>query len=154
MTRLSVIAGLALAIAAAPVLAETPAQIEANKHAVLGFYQAALNDKDFDAAAKFLAPNYRQHNPTLPDGPEGIRKLTEILRTRAPNMHVDIKHIFAVDDFVIIHSHSIADPAKPGRATVRSQKIFLIGRKRHVPQTLAGEQVVSIQMSDSVGCSH
>jgi len=109
MTRLSVIAGLALAIAAAPVLAETPAQIEANKHAVLGFYQAALNDKDFDAAAKFLAPNYKQHNPTLPDGSEGIRKLTEILRTRAPNMHVDIKHIFAVDDFVIIHSHSIAD---------------------------------------------
>jgi len=116
MTRLSVIAGLAFAIAAAPALAETPAQIEANKHAVLGFYQAALNDKDFDAAAKFLAPNYKQHNPTLPDGPEGIRKLTEILRTRAPNMHVDIKHIFAVDDFVIIHSHSIADPAKPGRA--------------------------------------
>ena len=71
MTRLSVIAGLAFAIAAAPALAETPTQIEANKNAVLGFYQAALNDKDFDAAAKFLAPNYKQHNPTLPDGPEG-----------------------------------------------------------------------------------
>jgi predicted SnoaL-like aldol condensation-catalyzing enzyme len=87
-----------------------------NKQAVLGFYQAALNDKDFDAAQKFLAPHYKQHNPTLPDGAEGIRKLTEILRARAPKMHVDIKHIFAVDDFVIIHSHSVSDPAKPGRA--------------------------------------
>jgi len=116
MIRLAVIAGLTLAIAAAPALAETPAQIEANKQAVLGFYQAALNDKNFEAAAKFLAPNYKQHNPTLPDGPEGIRKLTEILQARAPNMHVDIKHIFAVDDFIIVHSHSVADPAKPGRA--------------------------------------
>ena len=63
-----------------------------------------------------LPRTYKQHNPTLPDGAEGIRKLTEILRARAPNMHVDIKHIFAVDDFVIIHSHSVSDPAKPGRA--------------------------------------
>jgi predicted SnoaL-like aldol condensation-catalyzing enzyme len=116
MIRAPVIASLAFAIAATAALAETLAQTEANKQAVIGFYQAALNDKDFEVAAKFLAPNYKQHNPTLPDGPEGIRKLTEILRMRAPNMHVDIKHIFAVDDFVIVHSHSVADPAKPGRA--------------------------------------
>jgi hypothetical protein len=69
MTRLSVLAGLAFAISAVPALAETPTQIEANKHAVLGFYQAALNDKDFDAAAKFLAPNYKQHNPRCPTAP-------------------------------------------------------------------------------------
>jgi predicted SnoaL-like aldol condensation-catalyzing enzyme len=116
MIRLPVIAGLAIAILAGAAHAETPAEIEANKQAVLGFYQAALNDKNFESAAKFLAPNYKQHNPTLSDGPEGIKKLTEILRARAPNMHVDIKHIFAVDDFVIVHSHSLSDPAKPGRA--------------------------------------
>jgi len=115
MTRLFATAAALLALGTT-ALAESPAQIEANKQAVLGFYQAALNDKDFDAGQKFLAPHYKQHNPTLPDGAEGIRKLTEILRARAPNMHVDIKHIFAVDDFVIIHSHSVSDPAKPGRA--------------------------------------
>jgi predicted SnoaL-like aldol condensation-catalyzing enzyme len=109
MTRLFATAAALLTLGTS-ALAESPAQIEANKQAVLGFYQAALNDKDFDA------PHYKQHNPTLPDGAEGIRKLTEILRARAPNMHVDIKHIFAVDDFVIIHSHSVSDPAKPGRA--------------------------------------
>jgi predicted SnoaL-like aldol condensation-catalyzing enzyme len=101
---------------AAPALAETPAQLAANKTAVLGFYEAALNNKDFDAAQKFLSPRYKQHNPTLLDGADGIKKLIETLRARAPTMHVEIKHIFAVDDFVIVHSHSITDPAKPGRA--------------------------------------
>ena len=65
---------------------------------------------------KSSLPRTTSSAPMLPDGAEGIRKLTEILRARAPNMHVDIKHIFAVDDFVIIHSHSVSDPAKPGRA--------------------------------------
>jgi len=101
---------------AAPALAETPAQLAANKNAVLGFYEAALNNKDFDAAQKFLSPRYKQHNPTLLDGADGIKKLIETLRARAPTLHVEIKHIFAVDDFVIVHSHSVTDPAKPGRA--------------------------------------
>ena len=115
MIRLSAIAAVLVALAI-PALAETPAQIEANKQAVLGFYEAALNNKDFDTARKFLSLHYKQHNPTLPDGPEGIRKLIEILHAHAPTLHVEIKHIFAVDDFVIVHSHSITDPSKPGRA--------------------------------------
>ncbi len=115
MMRLLAVA-TAIFMLAAPAFAETPEQMAANKKAVLGFYEAALNRKDFDAAQKFLGPHYKQHNPTLPDGVEGIRKLIEILRTRAPNSHVEVMKIFAVDDFVIVHSHSISDPAKPGRA--------------------------------------
>jgi predicted SnoaL-like aldol condensation-catalyzing enzyme len=115
MTRLCTIAAILVALGAA-ALAQTPGQIEANKQAVLGFYEAALNNKDFDAAQKFLSPHYKQHNPTLPDGTEGIKKLIEILHARAPTMHVEIKHIFAVNDFVIVHSHSVTDPSKPGRA--------------------------------------
>jgi predicted SnoaL-like aldol condensation-catalyzing enzyme len=115
MTRIFALAPIFAALAL-PAFAETPAQIETNKKAVLAFYEAALNNKDFDAAQKYLAPDYKQHNPTLLDGAEGIKKLIEVLRERAPTMHVEIKHIFAVDDFVIVHSHSITDPAKPGRA--------------------------------------
>jgi predicted SnoaL-like aldol condensation-catalyzing enzyme len=115
MMRLFAIAAVVLALGI-PAFAETPAQIETNKRAVLGFYEAALNNKDFDAAQKFLSPGYKQHNPTLLDGADGIRKLIETLRARAPTMHVEIKHIFAVDDFVIVHSHSVTDPTKPGRA--------------------------------------
>jgi hypothetical protein len=120
MTRLSATAAALLTLGTS-ALAESPAQIEANKQAVLGFYQGALNDKDFDAAQKFLAPQYKQHNPTLPDGAEGIRKLTEILRARAPNMHVDIKHIFAVDDL----SSSIPIPSATRRNRAAPSPTFI-----------------------------
>ena len=39
---------------------------EANKKAVLEFYDKALNQKDFDAASKYLGPHYIQHNPGAP----------------------------------------------------------------------------------------
>ena len=58
MRRL-VIAMLALVLAA-PALAADP---EANKKIVVDFYELALNQKDFDAAAKYLGPRYIQHNP-------------------------------------------------------------------------------------------
>ena len=58
---------------------------EANKKAVLEFYDAALNRKDFDAAAKFFGPHYIQHNPTAPDGIEGFKAFLGFLREKFPN---------------------------------------------------------------------
>ena len=46
-------------------------QMEENKKAVLEFYDAAINKKDFEAASKFIGPRYVQHNPRAADGPEG-----------------------------------------------------------------------------------
>ena len=67
----SIIIGLVGALSfVAPALADAATE-EANKKAVLEFYDAGLNRKDFDAAAKFFGPNYIQHNPTAPDGIEG-----------------------------------------------------------------------------------
>jgi len=35
------------------------------------FYDAAINQKDFEAASKFIGPRYVQHNPRAADGLEG-----------------------------------------------------------------------------------
>jgi hypothetical protein len=48
-------------------------QLEANKKTVAAFEEAALNQKDFDAASKYLGPRYTQHNPNAADGPEGLK---------------------------------------------------------------------------------
>jgi hypothetical protein len=71
----SIIIGLVgvLPFVASPVLAADAATQEANKKTVLEFYEAGLNKKDFDAAAKFFGPRYIQHNPTAPDGIEGFK---------------------------------------------------------------------------------
>jgi predicted SnoaL-like aldol condensation-catalyzing enzyme len=106
-----------LLLAAVPSrAAETPQ--EANKRAVVAFYEAALNRKDFAAAAQYLGPRYTQHNPTAQDGPEGLKKFLEFLREKFPQSHSDIKRVLADGDFVILHVHAVREPGTRGTAIV------------------------------------
>jgi predicted SnoaL-like aldol condensation-catalyzing enzyme len=100
-----------------PAAADTPEE-EANKKAVLEFYDKALNQKDFAAAAKFLGPRYVQHNPNAADGIEGFRRFIEFRREKFPNARSEVKRAFADGDFVILHVHSIRAPGERGVAIV------------------------------------
>lgn len=113
MMRLIVLAA-ALA-AAAPVLAQN---LEANKRNVVEFYNQALNEKNFDAASKYLGARYIQHNPTAPDGAEGLKGFIGFLRDKFPNSRSEIKRVFAEGDYVIVHVHSVREPGTRGRAIV------------------------------------
>ncbi len=88
------------------------AKVEANKKTVLAFYEAGINNKDFDAASKFIGKRYVQHNPNIADGPEGLFK------EKFPNLRGDIKQIFADGDFVIVHVHGVRVPGERGSAIV------------------------------------
>ena len=70
-------------------------QLEANKKTVTAFEDAALNRKDFEAAAKYLGPRYTQHNPNAGDGPEGLKAYLAFLKEKFPASRSEIKHIFA-----------------------------------------------------------
>ena len=109
-----VVAMLALAVAA-PALAADP---EANKKIVVDFYNLALNQKDFDAAAKYFGPRYIQHNPSAPDGIEGFKRLVTFLKEKFPNSHSEIKRVIAEGDLVVLHVHSVREPGQRGRAIV------------------------------------
>jgi len=98
--------------------ADDTAKLEANKKAVLEFYDAGLNRKDFDAAAKFMGPRYIQHNPTAPDGPEGFKAFLTFLREKFPDSRSEIKRSFAEGDYVILHVHSVREKGSRGRAIV------------------------------------
>ena len=91
---------------------------EANKKAVLEFYDKALNQKDFDAASKYLGPRYIQHNPGAPDGIEGFKKFIEFQREKFPNAKSEIKRAFAEGDYVILHVHGVREPGDRGVAIV------------------------------------
>jgi hypothetical protein len=91
---------IAAFVAFAPAAhATTAEQMEANKKAVVEFYEFAVNKKDFEAAAKFLGPRYVQHNPNAADGPEGLKAYIAFL-------------VFADGDFVIHHVHSVPTRAR------------------------------------------
>ena len=113
MLRLAIVV-LALALPA-PVLAADP---ETNKKIVIDFYDKALNQKDFDAASKYLGPRYVQHNPNAPDGSEGLKRLVTLLKEKFPNSRSEIKRAIAEGDIVVLHVHSVREPGQRGRAIV------------------------------------
>ena len=108
----------AFALYAAAGVAADAAQMEANKKNVVEFYEKAINQKDFDAASKYLGSRYTQHNPTAPDGPEGLKGFLAFLKSKFPQSHSEIKRVFADGDYVVLHVHAMREPGTRGRAIV------------------------------------
>lgn len=106
---------LALVLFAGPAFAADP---ETNKKIVIDFYEKSLNQKDFEAAAKYFGPHYIQHNPNAPDGIEGLKGLVTFLKEKFPNSKSEIKRAWAEGDYVILHVHSVREPGQRGRAIV------------------------------------
>jgi predicted SnoaL-like aldol condensation-catalyzing enzyme len=94
------------------------ATLAANKRLVVAFYDAAINQKDYDRAVTYLGPEYRQHNPTAADGAAGLKGFIEFLKAKFPSQHGDIKQIIAEGDLVALHVHSTRGDGTPGRAIV------------------------------------
>ena len=89
-----------------------------NEQVVRSFYEAAINQKDFEAASKYLGPKYIQHNPTAADGVDGLRNFIQSLRDKLPNYHSRIVRAFSDGDFVILHVHNQREPNTRGFAII------------------------------------
>jgi predicted SnoaL-like aldol condensation-catalyzing enzyme len=89
-----------------------------NKQIVREFYDLIINQKDYEAAEKYIGNVYIQHNPLVEDKPEGLKKFIEYLRNQCPDARSEIKRIFADGDYVILHVHSIREPGTRGRAII------------------------------------
>jgi predicted SnoaL-like aldol condensation-catalyzing enzyme len=124
MLRLLVAATTCALLAAMPCArAANAEQLETNKKTVTAFEDAALNQKDFDAASKYLGSRYTQHNPNAADGPEGLKAYIAFLKDKFPNSRSEIKHIFADGDYVIVHDHAVREPGTRGIAIVNIYKL-------------------------------
>lgn len=108
---------LVLSLGRSEALAGT-AQEEANRSAVLAFYEKGLNQKDADAALAYVGNRYVQHNPNAADGPDGFRKFIGFLREKFPNSRSEIKRSFVDGDYVILHVHAVREPGTKGNAII------------------------------------
>jgi predicted SnoaL-like aldol condensation-catalyzing enzyme len=54
--------------------------LETNKQAVLEFCDLIINKKDFAAARPYIGDYYRQHNPLVAEGPEGLAAFIDWLK--------------------------------------------------------------------------
>jgi predicted SnoaL-like aldol condensation-catalyzing enzyme len=91
----------------------------ANKLLVTEFYELPFNHhQPAEAAAKFMAPRYIQHNPAAPDGAETFVTFFEGYFQTHPTAHVQIKRVLADGDLVAVHAHWSRDETDRGSAVV------------------------------------
>ncbi|HWO03626.1 MAG TPA: nuclear transport factor 2 family protein [Methylomirabilota bacterium] len=118
MARIATLVAVALLLAASAALAAAGEREEANKKAVVEFYDKALNQKDFEAAAPYFGSRYVQHNPNAPDGIDGFKAFLGFLTEKFPQSRSEIKRVLADGDYVILHVHAVRTPGERGSAIV------------------------------------
>ena len=80
------------------------AKLERNKRNVVGFYTTAFNDKEpAEAVARFGGAEYIQHNPLAANGFDAFIAFVSGFTATFPDVHIDIRRVFAECDFVITH---------------------------------------------------
>lgn len=68
-------------------------------------YQRIFGDLDTTAVDEYMTQNFIQHNPTIADGPEGVKQLVQLLISQGVHKQkIEFKHVLAEDDIVILHS--------------------------------------------------
>jgi predicted SnoaL-like aldol condensation-catalyzing enzyme len=91
---------------------------ERNRKAVLDFYEAIINRREYSRALEWLDPGYIQHKPIIPNGPEGVLNFVRGEYKRAPHHKVQIIRCFVDGDYVILHVHVHLMPMEPDRAVM------------------------------------
>jgi len=119
MTSITMIlTSITLALMTHAVYGADAVRQEDNKKIVMEFYDKAINQKDFEAASKYLGQVYIQHNQNAADGYEGLKGFIRHLRDKFPDAHSEIKRVFTDGDYVILQVHAIRVPGTRGVAIV------------------------------------
>ena len=85
-------------------------QTEANKKLVLAVLKGTFIDRDPNVVDRDFAPDYMQHNPSIPDGPAAIRGLIPGL---APDFRYEPGMAVASGDLVMVHGRYTGWGPKP-----------------------------------------
>ena len=84
--------------------------MEKNKEIVLNVLKGAFIDRDADVVARYFAPDYIQHNPTLPNGPGPIPAL---IASFPANFKYEPGMAVAEGDLVMVHGRYTGWGPKP-----------------------------------------
>lgn len=83
---------------------------EQNKATILRVYDEIFGKGNTELVNELFSKNYIQHNPMVPNGPEGLIGYVKTLKSLRPTPVLTIKHILADGDLVAVHWHSSTTP--------------------------------------------
>lgn len=98
-----------------------------NKETAVSFLKLASSGSAIEAFAKYIAPDFRHHNPYFEGSAEALKSAMQQNAKANPNKVFEIKHAITDGNLVVVHSHVRLKPAAPGVAVVH---IFRFERGR------------------------
>ncbi|MBX3242278.1 MAG: nuclear transport factor 2 family protein [Chitinophagaceae bacterium] len=80
-------------------------QEEKNKQIATAAYQRIFGNLDISGVDEYMSKDFIQHNPTIADGPQGVKALVQMLLSQGVSKQkINFKHIVSENDIVFLHS--------------------------------------------------
>ena len=121
MLLLRAFTAVSLLMLAVPAAAQPPkdhAAEDANRTLVVTFYDRFFNDHALEAAEHYIAEDYKQHNPDVPDGRAPVvAYFSDFFKTH-PQSRARIVRVAAEGDLVWLHVHATTHPKDRGQAVL------------------------------------
>lgn len=87
-----------------------------NKAVAVDFYCTAFGGDPELASSHHIGHGYVQHSPQYEDGSAALISFVRGMRSKYPDMTLEVKRVVAEGDLVVLHSHLTLKPGEPGMA--------------------------------------
>lgn len=76
-----------------------------NTQIVTAAYQRIFGDLDVSAVDDRMSQDFIQHNPTTPDGRDGVKQIVQMLISQGvPKQQLEFRHVMADGNTVVLHT--------------------------------------------------
>ena len=93
-------------------------QLNANKQVVYHIFKDILEGGNIEAIDMYLTPRYIQHNPNIPSGHDGLKKMLGMVKPKpvSKKLAAHVVSVVAEGDFVVVSAvQQLPDPRNPGK---------------------------------------
>ena len=93
-------------------------KLDANKQVVYHIFKDILEGNNIEAIDKYMTARYLQHNPNIPSGHDGLKKMLSMVKPKpvSKKLAAQVVSVVAEGDFVIVSAvQALPDPKNPGK---------------------------------------
>jgi predicted SnoaL-like aldol condensation-catalyzing enzyme len=93
-------------------------KLNANKQVVYHIFKDILEGNNIEAIDKYMTARYIQHNPNIPSGHDGLKKMLRMVKPKpvSDKLAAQIVSVVAEGDFVVVSVvQQLPDPRSPGK---------------------------------------